>query len=309
MTTPRSTRPRTAVATVVHHEHEALLGQVDGLSASTWPPDLHVVLSVSDRELTRNRLPIRSDRWETEVPRLQMPTTPCGWHHRAMILALDEAATDDVDVLVFLDVRSIPAPDLLQAYAELASEAADGPPTLVEADVLDLLPPGPLGYPVSSELSDWTVTCPDEEDSSGPDACPASFAVPTRHWEQVRDTWKRLGRDGAGPLTPADVVLALGGSTVRAPLARVYRQHVDATTARYIHGRGDQLIDEATGGPVGDGLTSDGGAAGASPPPGLSPPGRASCSAPAPGGPRWRDRRRRAGRGLRHIATKVALRR
>ena len=245
--TPRSARPRTAVATVVHHEHEALLGQVDGLSASSWPPDLHVVLSVSDRELTRNRLPIRSDRWETTVPRLQMPTTPCGWHHRAMIMVLDEAATADVDVLVFLDVRSIPAPDLLQAYAELASEAADGPPTLVEADVLDLLPPGPLGYPVSSELCGWTVCSQGGTDSTDPDACPASFAVPTQHWAQVRDTWKQLLVDGPAQATPADAVLALGGSPVRAPLASVYRQHPDATTARYMHGRGDQLIDEATG--------------------------------------------------------------
>ena len=245
--TPRSARPRTAVATVVHHEHEALLGQVDGLSASTWPPDLHVVLSVSDRELTRNRLPIRSDRWATEVPRLQMPTTPCGWHHRAMLLALDEAATADVDVLVFLDVRSIPAPGLLQAYAELAEEAADGSPTVVEAEVLDLRPPGPLGYPVSSELSDWTVTCPDSEESSGLDACPASFAVPTRHWEQVRDAWKQLLADGSAQTTPADAVVAIGGSPVQAPLTSVYRQHPDATTARYMHGRGDQLIDEASG--------------------------------------------------------------
>ena len=244
--TPAPARPRTAVATVVHHEHEALLGQVDGLSVSTWPPDVHVVASVSDRELTRNRLPIRSDRWETRVPRMQMPRTPCGWQHRAMLMAMDEAATADVEVLVFLDVRSIPATGLLEAYAELAGPAADGPPTVLEAAVLDLLPPGPLGYPVSRELAAWTATRQDGADDPAPLVCPASFAVSARHWEQVRTAWTQLRQDGSAQATVTDAVLALGGVRVLAPGTGVYLQHHDATTARYLHGRGDQLVDEGS---------------------------------------------------------------
>lgn len=241
--TPRSARPRTAVATVVHHEHEALLGQVDGLSVSTWPPDVHVVASVSDRELTRNRLPIRSDRWETRVPRMQMPKAPCGWHHRAMLMAMDEAATCDVEVLVFLDVRSIPATGLLEAYAELAGSAADGPPTILEAEVLDLLPPGPLGYPVSRELAAWTATQQDVIHDPAP-VRSASFAVSAQHWEHVRTAWTQLLQDRSAQATPADAVLSLGGRQFLAPHTGVYLQHHDATTARYLHGRGDQLVDE-----------------------------------------------------------------
>ena len=43
----RPARPRVAVVTVVRGEHRALLAQVDGLSASTWPPDVHVTLARS----------------------------------------------------------------------------------------------------------------------------------------------------------------------------------------------------------------------------------------------------------------------
>lgn len=246
MTTPRQDRPRLAVATIVHHEHEALLGQVDGLAMSTWPPDLHVVLSVSDRELTRNRLPIRSDRWETRVPRLQMPGGTRPWKHEVLVRAMDAAADGDAEVLVFMAVDSIPAPGLLQAYAEQARDVDGTPPTVLEAQVVALAPPGPLGYPVSSELETWATT-EDGGADSRPGPTPASFGLLTRHWGQVRDSWRELAQDGGAAVTPTAAAMAGAGSSRQLRGAVVYRQHPVAATARYMHGRGDQLVDESGG--------------------------------------------------------------
>ncbi|WP_298885784.1 hypothetical protein [uncultured Serinicoccus sp.] len=244
-TTPRRDRPRIAVATVVNREHEALLGQVDGLAMSTWPPDVHVVLSVSDRELTRNRLPIRSDRWETRVPRLKLPGGTPGWEGDALLRAMDTAADSGAEVLVFMAVDSIPTPGLLQAYAEHARDVDGARPSVVEAEVVGLAPPGPLGYPVSSELEGWAAT----DDGADDDPCPvpASFALLARHWGQLRDSWRRLAQDGATPVLPADAATAAAGSSSQLRGATVYRQHPAATTARYLHGRGDRLIDEGDG--------------------------------------------------------------
>jgi hypothetical protein len=47
--------------------HEHLLGQVDGLSVGSEPPALHSVVSMGDRDLTRGRLPLGTDRWRTVV--------------------------------------------------------------------------------------------------------------------------------------------------------------------------------------------------------------------------------------------------
>ncbi|MFK5583257.1 MULTISPECIES: hypothetical protein [unclassified Serinicoccus] len=243
---PRSHRPRIAVTTVVHHEHAALLGQVDGLGASSWPPDLHVVLAASDRELARNRLPIRSDRWETLVPRLQVTHKQQQRAYvDAVMLAMDEAVGAGAQVLVHLDVRCIPAPDLLQAYAERVVEVQGAEPVLLDADVLALSPPGPLGYPVSSELHGWVRGSTDQSDEN--DVVPGlhSFALLGRDWPAVREAWEQLAVGNASVVTPADAVRSLGGVCARIPGTAVYHQHPHAARIRYTPATGDRLVQES----------------------------------------------------------------
>lgn len=243
---PRSHRPRIAVTTVVHHEHAALLGQVDGLGASSWPPDLHVVLAASDRELARNRLPIRSDRWETLVPRLQVTHTQQQRAYvDAVMLAMDEAVGASAQVLVHLDVRCIPAPDLLQAYAERVVEVQGADPVLLDAEVLALSPPGPLGYPVSSELHGWVRESSGTEGGDDLAVGLPSFALLARHWPAVREAWEQLSVANGSAATPADAVRALGGICARLPGTSVYHQHPLAATARYTPGAGDRLAQES----------------------------------------------------------------
>lgn len=243
---PRSHRPRIAVTTVVHHEHAALLGQVDGLGASTWPPDLHVVLAASDRELARNRLPIRSDRWETLVPRLQVThAQPQRAYVDAVMLAMDEAVGAGAQVLVHLDVRCIPAPDLLQAYAERVLEVHGQDPVLLDAEVLALSPPGPSGYPVSSVLDDWVAGPGESTGEDDPVAGVPSFALLARHWPVVREAWEHLSVGNGSAATPTDAVRSLGGISARLAGTRVYHQHPLAATARYTPGAGDRLVQES----------------------------------------------------------------
>ncbi|OLT15632.1 hypothetical protein BJF80_09585 [Serinicoccus sp. CUA-874] len=158
----RPARPRVAVVTVVRGEHGALLAQVDGLSASTWPPDVHVTLAVADRELNRNKLPIRSDRWETFiVSGGALRRAPRAAFRSSVMHACDVAMNAGAEVLVFIDVRCLPGPRLLQAYAEHATNSTQTTPVLwsaAEAVQLDV-PPGTV-YPVSGGLGSLITSTP-----------------------------------------------------------------------------------------------------------------------------------------------------
>lgn len=46
-----------AVLTHTRARHSQLLAQVDGISVGSVPPQVHCVISMGDRELTRGRLP------------------------------------------------------------------------------------------------------------------------------------------------------------------------------------------------------------------------------------------------------------
>ncbi|WP_143554133.1 hypothetical protein [Serinicoccus sp. CUA-874] len=148
--------------TVVRGEHGALLAQVDGLSASTWPPDVHVTLAVADRELNRNKLPIRSDRWETFiVSGGALRRAPRAAFRSSVMHACDVAMNAGAEVLVFIDVRCLPGPRLLQAYAEHATNSTQTTPVLwsaAEAVQLDV-PPGTV-YPVSGGLGSLITSTP-----------------------------------------------------------------------------------------------------------------------------------------------------
>lgn len=145
-----------AVLSMTRARHEQLLAQVDGLSVGTTPPDLHVVISMGDRDLTRGRLPLGTDRWETVVRPVQTDRRALPWaaaHNRGAELALERGA----EILVFLDDVVIPGPRTLERFAEAVTGDAeqsdadlpDGP-VLWEGPILQLPePPDPVvGYPM-----------------------------------------------------------------------------------------------------------------------------------------------------------------
>lgn len=141
----------TAVLTMAKGRHEHLLGQVDGLSVGSVPPDAHVVVSMGDRDLTRGRLPLGTDRWRTVIRPVQSD-------RRALPLAAarnaaaEAAVEEGADVLVFLGGDVIPGSRTLERYAEAV---AGGPPEGTSGPVvwqgpLLRLPPlenEALGYP------------------------------------------------------------------------------------------------------------------------------------------------------------------
>ncbi|KUG57629.1 hypothetical protein AVL62_16015 [Serinicoccus chungangensis] len=252
----RPARPRVAVVTVVRGEHRALLAQVDGLSTSTWPPDVHVTLAVADRELNRNKLPIRSDRWETFiVPGRDLRRAPRAAFRSSVMHACDVALNAGAEVVVFVDVRCLPGRRLLQTYAEHATNSTQTTPVLwsaaqtVQLDV----PPGTV-YPVSGGLGSLVTPTPVDarpSPTTGPSVPWAeSFAVRAGDWAVVRKAW--AGRKSPAEEQPTmtsssrepqpvpslvDAVRSVGGSHVQVPDdAVLYRQHPRFADTRYSPG-------------------------------------------------------------------------
>ncbi len=149
-------REHIAVLTMTRGRHEQLLGQVDGLSVGSRPPFMHSVVSMGDRDLTRGRLPLGTDRWRTVVrpvptDRRALPLAA------ARNLAAQEAIDGGAEVLVFLDGDIIPGSRTLERYAEVLTGPrasvgladVDGP-VLWCGPILQLEPlePGAVGYPM-----------------------------------------------------------------------------------------------------------------------------------------------------------------
>lgn len=141
---------------MTRHNHDQLLGQVDGLSVGSVPPSVHSVVSMGDRDLTRGRLPLATDRWETVVR--PVPTDRRALPYAAARnLAAKEAVQLGADVLVFLDGNAIPGGRTLERYAaavagdtgaQLREEVAG--PIIWCGPVLQLPPPENeiVGYPM-----------------------------------------------------------------------------------------------------------------------------------------------------------------
>lgn len=124
-------RPPVAVVTVVHGRHEHLQAQIDGLRLQTQWPDVHVVVAMDDPEVA-------------EVVRAH---SPAGWPVRvaaiptvdghlplaaARNLGARTAVGPGAEHLVFLDVDCVPAPGLVERYAEVlrSRPSSEGPTVL-----------------------------------------------------------------------------------------------------------------------------------------------------------------------------------
>lgn len=134
--------------------HTHLLAQVDGLSVGTTPPHVHSVVSMGDRDLTRGRLPLATDRWETVVKPVQTDRRALPLA-AARNLAAANAVEAGADVLIFLDDTIIPGPRTLERFADAVTggtpleEPVDGP-VLWRGAIMSLpaLAQGELGYPL-----------------------------------------------------------------------------------------------------------------------------------------------------------------
>ncbi|WP_375492068.1 glycosyltransferase [uncultured Jatrophihabitans sp.] len=128
---------RTAVVTVVAGRHEHLRVQRAFLAACDPAPDLHVVVAVDDPAV------VDVCAAEAEVPTVvvQMPTTAGGLPvAAARNRGAGTALQHDAELLVFLDVDCIPAPDLLGRYRDAVTARPDavisGPVTYLPQSTL-----------------------------------------------------------------------------------------------------------------------------------------------------------------------------
>lgn len=135
-----------AVITAGHRQHDDHLDQIGGLARAVVTPDLHVVISMGDRDLTRGRVPLRHDRWETIVQAM-----PPGPQRARRVLARASGARAAVEagaeLLIFLDADALPSLHLVERYAEaLGSGSADDGPRMLCGGLVDPGPRPVAGY-------------------------------------------------------------------------------------------------------------------------------------------------------------------
>jgi N-acetylglucosaminyl-diphospho-decaprenol L-rhamnosyltransferase len=178
------TGPRIGVITPAHGRHAHLLAQQDGLAASTRAADVRCVVAIDDDAI--------ADLLPGDVDVLSCPrgsgALPLA---RARNAGAEHVLSRGCDLLVFLDVDCIPAPALIERYAEANAEV--GKPALLAGPVT-YLPPSPTGYrladlpelrgphPARPDPEAGTVVVADDHDLFWS----LSFAM-------SRTTWRRIG--------------------------------------------------------------------------------------------------------------------
>lgn len=108
---------KTSVVTVASGRHDHLRAQLYGLSMSTIAPDLHVVVSMGDRQI----LDITASQ-PRRVETVMMPASGPLPLARARNVGAEVALENGADVLVFLDVDCVPHHRMIARYSEVAAE-------------------------------------------------------------------------------------------------------------------------------------------------------------------------------------------
>lgn len=179
---------KTAVVTAVRGRTSHLRNQFDGLALSTVRPDRHVVVAIDDDDVARTVPP--GDTTTDVIPlratgrRLPMAA--------ARNLGARAAIDDGAELLVFLDVDCIPAPDLVGGYRRAAQDPGHcgallcGPVTYLPAA-------GPGGYDLT-RLREQTNPHPARPAPGNDDVLVGteyelfwslSFAVTQQVWDRV----------------------------------------------------------------------------------------------------------------------------
>ncbi|WP_443209882.1 glycosyltransferase family 2 protein [Rhodococcus rhodochrous] len=125
-----------SVVTVAASRSTHLRRQLDGLARSTRTPDEHIVVAMGDPEVAEVVAAAGSSARVVEMD-VDSAKLPVG---EARNLGARRASSD---LLVFLDVDCIPAPDLIERYAEAAGRH---PAALLNGPVTYLSEPDTGGY-------------------------------------------------------------------------------------------------------------------------------------------------------------------
>jgi N-acetylglucosaminyl-diphospho-decaprenol L-rhamnosyltransferase len=129
---------RTAVITVVHGRHRHLALQSAAWEQSTVAPDLRCVVAIDDPDVAAVAGP---DCTVVPHPAAGIDGLPlASARNRGAEWALRRGA----DLLIFLDVDCIPAPDMVERYR--SAHRCGGPRALLSGPVTYLPPPPDTGY-------------------------------------------------------------------------------------------------------------------------------------------------------------------
>lgn len=150
------------MVTTAHGRHEHLRRQLDGLDRTDPAPDLHVVVALADPDL-RAVVGARAQvvDFGGDVEGADDDELPLAAGRNA---GADAAVAAGAELLVFLDVDCIPAPDLVGRYAAAAQDPAHAHAVLC-GPVAYLPAPGPRGYDLArlAELATPHAARPDPE--------------------------------------------------------------------------------------------------------------------------------------------------
>jgi GT2 family glycosyltransferase len=217
-----------AVVTIVHGRAEHLAHQREGLRRSTRRPDLHVVVAMDDPSVAAPRdLPF--DTTVVDVHRTDglLPLA------QARNLGARTAVAAGATLLVFLDVDCIPAPGLVEAYAEAAADPATADDLL--CGPVAYLPPAPAsGYDLDAldGLAEPHPARPApapgrvERDPAGHDLFwSLSFAVTPSTWHAVGGFDERYAGYGAEDTDFARRAARADRSLAWVGSARSFHQH------------------------------------------------------------------------------------
>jgi hypothetical protein len=131
---------KTAVITTVHGRGDHLRRQLEGMSTSTAPPDLHIVVALGDPAVTDI---VGTSAVVLDCPAAQPLPVAMGRN-----LGAAAAVRNAAELLVFLDVDCIPGADLIDRYHTIARRP-EHENALLCGPVTYLEPPGPRGYVIS----------------------------------------------------------------------------------------------------------------------------------------------------------------
>ncbi|TPG27359.1 glycosyltransferase family 2 protein [Mycolicibacterium hodleri] len=136
---------KTAVVTVVRGRATHLRRQLEGLARSHDQPADHVVVAIDDHTVAAT---VRASGRACRIVDLPCPTARIQVAS-ARNLGAQTAIDSGAELLVFLDVDCIPAPDLIGRY-QCAAGVPDHANSLLCGPVTYLPPPGPTGYDVAT---------------------------------------------------------------------------------------------------------------------------------------------------------------
>lgn len=136
---------RTTVVTVVRGRIPHLHNQLAAMARIATPPDRHIVVAIDDDDVAR-AVPTHDRRTDVIAYHCAEPGLPMA---AARNLGAQAAIEGGAELLIFLDVDCIPAPDMVVAYRN-AAERAEHRQALLCGPVTYLPPAGAAGYDLAA---------------------------------------------------------------------------------------------------------------------------------------------------------------